>query len=290
MRQTSRVARWGREVFARIGREHVLDSSAAAAFWLFVALLPLGAVALMVTTKFALGNSSVLGALLTSVPARSRAFVAHELDSVSAWNGGTVGPVSAVVFVWLASTGIHAILDAFDSTVDADRPWWKKRLLAIAICVGLSTAVALAALAFGALGHDVVHVATRTPARYVVAAVGEFALIVGLFWAGMPKRARCKTRRWPGALVAAALQSLLGWGYVSYLRTFGNGTAYTGATLATIGATMIMTYLFTLSLLVGVTFNAVVARKEDEPAGGAKPAKRSRWFHLRTVQRASGSS
>ena len=266
-----KVRGWGKEVFARLDREHVLDSASAASFWLFVALVPLAAVALMLATKLAWANEQVLTALLASVPAKSRTLMSRELHGLAAWNGGTVAPISAAIFVWLAASGVHAILDAFDATVDAKRPWWKKRLLAIAICIGLSVAVAGVAIAFGVLGKNVVWVATKTPARYVIAIVAEFALIVGLFWAGLPKNARCKTRRWPGAILAAVLQSLLGWGYVSYLHTFGGGTAYTGATLATIGATMIMIYLFTLSLLVGVTFNAVVARREEPES------PRERW-------------
>ncbi|HEY1956379.1 MAG TPA: YihY/virulence factor BrkB family protein [Polyangiaceae bacterium] len=273
MNWTTKVRGWAKEVFARIGREHVLDSASAASFWIFVSLVPLAAVALMLTTKLAWANEDVLASMLAAVPPNSRTFVSHELQRVGAWNGGTVGPASAAVFVWLAATGVHAILDAFDATVDAKRPWWKKRLLAIAICIGLSVAVAAVGIAFGLLGKDVVWIATKTPARWVIAIVAEFGLIVGLFWAGIARSARCKTHSWPGAILAAILQSLLGWGYVSYLRTFGNGTAYSGATLATIGATMIMIYLFTLSLLIGVTFNAVLARRREP----APDAPRRRW-------------
>ena len=278
MARAKKVGAVWRDVLGRIGREHVLDEAASASFWLFVALLPLAAVSLMVATKLAWGNESVLTSLMTWVPPRSRDLITHELAHVAAWNGGTVAPVSVAVFVWLAASGVHAVLDAFDATLDAQRAWWKKRLLAIAICVGLSVAVALVAIAFAALGHGLVHVVTQTPARYVVAIVGEFVFIVGLFWAGVPKNARCKAPRWPGAILAAVLQSLLGWGYVLYLHTLGKGTAYSSATLQTIGATMIMVYLFTLSLLVGVVFNAVLSKPREE-RGRAPAVTPGRFAH-----------
>jgi len=275
----ARVREWARDVYRRIERARVFDSAASSAFWLFFALLPLVVVSVMILTKVAAANASLLASLLDSVPAPSRSFVEGQLRSVAAWNGGTVGPISVVVFVWLASSGVHAILDSFDATVDADRPWWKKRVISIAICFGLSIVIGIGGFAFGLLGRHLAHALTQSPARYVLAIACEVALITALFGAGMPRGAHMPARRWPGAVLAAALQSLLGWGYVAYFRWLGHRSAYATATLAAIGATMIATYLFTLSLLVGVSFNAAV--------GGRRDPKRERRL-LRSRQGSGG--
>jgi uncharacterized BrkB/YihY/UPF0761 family membrane protein len=195
--------------------------------------------------------------------------VRRELDRVAAWHGGTVAPVSALVFVWLASTGVHAILDAFDTTLAVDRSWWRKRLLACAICAALSCVVAAVAVLLGVLDHgptrNVVAILTTGPARYGVAFAAEIGFITALFTVGLHRvGARAHDRRWPGAVVAASLQTLLGYGYVVYVRHLGGG-AYATATLATIGVTMMVVYFFTLSLLVGVTFNVVLATRAREP-------------------------
>jgi membrane protein len=268
-----RARAWASDVRTRVRRARVFDSAAASAFWLFLALLPLAVVCLMVITKVAAANASVLALLVGAVPAAARSLVTRELAQVAAWHGGTVGPASAIVFVWLASSGVHGILDAFDATLDVERSWWKKRVVSIAICVGLSVVIGLAGLAFGLLGQRATYLLMSTPARWVVALACEVVLVAGLFGAGMPRGEGAPRRRWPGALLATLLQTLLGWGFLLYFRWLGRSSAYATATLATVGATMIVMYLFTLSLLLGVAFNvAVGGRHEAKRAGsGALP-------------------
>jgi len=253
------------ELVKRVSRARVLDSAASAAFWLFFSLLPLAAVSLMIATKVASGNARIFGAMLGSVPATSRAFVGRELGRVAAWHGGTVGPVSAAVFVFLASSGVHALLDAFDATLDARRSWWKKRALAIAICVGLSLAIGIVALVVGRVGATAL---AWAPVRYGTAFACEVALIGGLFGVGMPRDV--PRRRWPGAALAALLQVLLGWGYFALFAKLGSSSAYSATTLATIGGTMMALYLLSVSLLVGVAFNGALPERRQRSAVTAR--------------------
>ncbi len=247
---------------SRFTKEHVVDSASSGAFWLFLSLLPLAAVTMMIVAK---SDMTALQPIIASVPASSRDLVSSELAHLAAWHGGTVGPLSAAVFVWLASSGVHAILDGFDRTLAVERPWWKKRLLACAICVGLSVVVALVGLAFGLLERgitrDAMSLLTATPLRYVVAFAAEIGFVTALFTVGVSRASTsARRRRWPGAIVAVTLQTLLGVGYVFYVERLGRG-AYAAAGLATIALTMMVVFFFTLSLLVGVTFNAMLAER-----------------------------
>src|SRR6185369_6103862 len=84
-------------------------------------------------------------------------------------------------------------------------------------------------------------------------------LVAGLYFIGVPRRARSRVPVLPGALLAVGLQALLGYGYVFYLSKVGIQSAYQ-AGLSIIGVTMIALYLFSFALLVGAALNSMLAR------------------------------
>jgi membrane protein len=251
-------------------RAHVVNVAAAAAFWLFLALVPLAAVAGMVAAKLATTKGSLLAPLLVSMPAASRELLTKELGRVAAWNGHAVAPLSAIVFMWLASSGVHAILDAFDTATECSRPWWKKRLVALGICVLLSLAVAAIALVIGFLHlgpftSGAPSLTMTGAARSGIVFVVEVGVVIAIFALGVMPEARRRQRLWPGALLAVVIHTLVGYGYVEYVRQVGAGGAYR-AGLATIAVTMIAVFVFTLSLLLGVTLNKLLPRSRPVAA------------------------
>ena len=150
---TQRPFAWIRCLWIRFDRSRSLGLGAEMAFWLFLSLLPLAAVAGLITAKFVTGNGSALTLLLESLPRAMREMVGSELGRVAAWNGGKVGVKAGAIFIWLASSGIHSIFDGLELASDAvPRPWWKKRLLAIGTCVALSLGTALLAVLGTGLG------------------------------------------------------------------------------------------------------------------------------------------
>lgn len=266
----------------------VIDVASAAAFWLFLALMPLLAVAGLVAAKLAVSDRSLVGPALASMPAGSRDLLEGELGKVAGMSGA-IGPVSIAIFFWLASSGIHALLDAFDKTTECERAWWKKRLIAIGICVILSIGVAVVGVVLGLVQRGpfvsgVVSLPVSNVLRYVVAFVVEVLLICGIYALGVTPEARRAHRIWPGAILAALTHTLLGFGYVEYVRHLGNGSAYQ-AGLATIGVTMIAVFVFTLSLLVGLTLNKLLPRKSSPEKEGVHHAARHSHVHGRGAHR-----
>ncbi len=193
------------------------------AFWLFLSLIPLAAVAGLVIAKIA-AESADVAAMLDTLPPETRNMVDRQLGHVAAWNGGAVGAPAAAVFIWLASGGVHSTFDLLEAKAGVSRPWWKKRLVALGACLGLSIGTAVIAVL------------------------------------SVPRKARKRMPVLPGALLAAALQALLGYGYVFYLSKVGIKSAYQ-AGLSIIGVTMIALYLFSIALLVGAELNAMLAKK-----------------------------
>jgi membrane protein len=236
--------------------------AAEMAFWLFLSIVPLAIVAGLVLAKIAVRNVDAVPQALSSLPHETRDLLAGELRRVASWHGGAVGAPATVVFVWLASTGAHAIFDALEDAPGAKRPWWKKRLLAIATCVALSVSVAFLAVVVTGLDWlaDVLSLSLaessllKQMTRWLIGPVCAVAIVAGLYFVGVPRAARKSMPVLPGAIVAVALQSVMGFAYKAYLSEVGAASAYQ-AGLTAIAVTLTALYLFATALLVGIHVN-----------------------------------
>jgi membrane protein len=259
-----------RELVARMGRCRTLGLAAEVAFWLFLALVPLAFVAGLAAAKLALSDTGPLSSALATMPAVARDMLKEQLARV-AEHQGVLAPTALGVFVWLASSGLHAVFDAMEIETGCARPWWKKRAIAIVGCVLFSLGVAAVALLgsgldwiWKLLGQRVPDVAEIAQvsfvgrlARLVLGALVAFALTVGLFEVGIPRQARRGMPIVPGAVLAVVLEIVLGLGYGFYVSKAGAGGAYQ-AGLAVIGETMIGLYLLSIALLVGLELNVTL--------------------------------
>jgi membrane protein len=273
---------WLKDFIRELERSRTTGMAAEMAFWLFLSLVPLAAVAGLVAAKVAVSNAEVTS-LLASLPAETRELVSKQLKHVAAWNGGSVAAPAAIVFVWLGSGGVHAVFDVLEVKAEASRPWWKKRALALASCVALSVGLAIIAVLATGLSRVLALLRGTVPIaqfesragvtglvdavlRLGVGALTALGLVAGLYLIGIPRTARKRIPVLPGALVAVALQAALGYGYVFYLSKVGVRSAYQ-AGLSIIGVTMIALYLFSVALLVGAELNHVVARRRRSRTG-----------------------
>jgi len=252
------------------------------AFWLFLSLLPLAAVAGVVAAKVAVGNWSVAAPLLNSLPDATRTLISGELGRMAAWNGGEVGLGAGVMFIWLASSGIHSIFDGIEIEANAaPRPWWKKRVAAIVTCVALSVGVALLTVLGTGLGW-MWHLLGGTTllrtlqfessafgqvVRLVIGAAVSFGLVSGLYWIALSKAARRSMPIAPGALLAIGLHLIIGFIYGIYIKAAGDGGAYQ-AGLASIGVTLMALYLVCVVILIGIEVNQMLGerRRANEAA------------------------
>jgi membrane protein len=259
---------WPRLLYVNLDRSRTLGLATEMAFWLFLSLLPLAAVLGLVVAKLATKHQSAVAPIFDPMPSATRELVTRELSRVSAWNGGAVAPFAAAVFVWFASGGVHAVFDSLElETESKPRPWWKKRVLAIATCVVLSIGVAGLTL----LGTGLDWVRTLAGQRvydFQIGASSAFdlalrlgrgtALLIllhcGIYWVGLPSATRRRMPLWPGAVLAVVLEGLMGYGYGSYLSKMGTQSAYQ-ASLSIVAITMITLWLFAVALLAGAELN-----------------------------------
>ncbi len=272
----STLARGLRRTIADLDRARTFGLAAELSFWVFLALIPLAAIAELVTARLAAHHWGMVAPLMSSLPPEAGRFVSSELAGVSAWNGGAVALPAALVFLWLASSGAHSVFDVLEIQTRSTRPWWKKRLLAIAVCLAFSVGAAFLAL-LGAGLDGVEHVMSRAvstgPAVSSVASVATrlaasalvvFALIAGLFRVGVPREPNARPLPiLPGAALTTVLQGALAWGYGIFIKAVGTGGAYEGA-LAVIGVTMTMIYLLASALLLGAELNRRLGERASE--------------------------
>ena len=291
-----------KRMFEHLERVRTFGLAAEMAFWVFLSLIPLAAVAGLVAAKLATENANAVGPFLMAMPPATRQFVQGELGNVAAWNGGSVALPAIVMFAWLASSGIHSIFDALEIQTHSSRPWWKKRLLALAACIALSVGIASVTLLMTGLGwveqllHDgLPAVVTRETsllgklARFVVGACVALSLEIGLFWFGVPSIARHRLPLLPGAVLATVLQGALGYGYSFYIGKAGDGGAYQGA-LAAIGVTLTALYLLSCAILLGAELNRYLGARKGVFCVATPPVHRpeSRLHHERPSPEAEG--
>jgi uncharacterized BrkB/YihY/UPF0761 family membrane protein len=128
----------------------VLLAAPAMAFHFFLSLLPLlvfvGFVVGLIARRR--GVDAVLSPVLDNLPGTAEAVVKKEVERLAGAGGAALGPVAAASFLWIASGGTHGLMNAVENVVGAPRrPWWKKRVLAVAWVVASLGAFAFAAFA-----------------------------------------------------------------------------------------------------------------------------------------------
>jgi membrane protein len=268
-RAFGRVREWLDPFVRGLVRARTLGLAAEMSFWLFLSLVPLAAVAGLVAARLAMSHQPLEGAFLSSVAPEARHLIDMQVKLVAQWDSGKVAPVAGAMFVWLASTGVHSIFDALEVQSETARPWWKKRLLAIAMCIGMSVGVAV--LGILAIGFDRLAILAgralplptreatlaRDIARWALGFAISVAMIAALYRVGIPRAARSRTPILPGAFLATALLATLGWGYRLYLSSVGGEDAWLGG-LAIIGVTLTTLWLFSVALLIGAQVNTVL--------------------------------
>jgi len=271
LRHVRSAFEWLRGLYEDLDRTRTFGRSAETAFWLFLSLVPLLAAAGLVAARISTANWRGVTPILLSLPESTRTVIQRELEKVARWNGGAVGLTGAVVFIWLASTGVHSVFEAFEVESAAPRSWVKRRLLAIATCAALSIVVAAIAVLGPGL-EQIIAMATpngtdfesSTPMDLARGAL-SFAIAIGyvcvLYWVGIPRPGKKRVTLVPGALVAVVLQTAMSFGYAFYLSRFTEQPDY-GAGLGLVAATLMALYIFALSLLSG----AAVIRRLDARA------------------------
>ncbi|MFO0555775.1 MAG: YhjD/YihY/BrkB family envelope integrity protein [Polyangiaceae bacterium] len=273
----------GREALARVLARRVVGLASESAFWLSLAFVPLAAISTLAVARLALRGGVQVAPLLHSIPPGAREWIATQLDDATAYRSGHAAPAATVTFIWLASSGVHGLFDAFEvCAAVVERPWWKKRLVSIGYCVVLALGMGIIGLVgsgldrfIQVLGGSAQAIGTaESMLRSALSVAVDFCLTFGLYRFGMKQTDRIPIL--PATLSAVTLQALLGWAYAAFVRRLGDSSEYLAGIAAFI-VTMTAVFLYSLSLLLGIVLSGVLhdrAATRARLARGLSPAAR----------------
>jgi membrane protein len=295
-----------RELIRRTVRETQADNglglAAQLAYYFFLALFPallfLIALAGFLPVGDAVGR--VVNALQGVAPPDVLEIIRTQLEQITSTSSGGILTFGFVAALWSSSAAMVAIIDALNRAYDVEdaRPWWKQRLTAILLTVGVALFILVS---FGLV------VAGPQLAEYLASRLGlgtafewswkilqwpvVFALIVtgvGLIYYFAPDVEQDYVWITPGALVATLLWLLGSLAFRFYVVNFG---AY-NETYGAIGGVMVLLtwlYLTGLAIIIGAEMNAEIehASPHGKDVGEKAPGER-KAIGPRAARRSSG--
>ncbi|MEX0368019.1 MAG: YihY/virulence factor BrkB family protein [Ruegeria sp.] len=206
--------------------------------------------------------------------------IVAELRAVLAGDKSGVITLSGLLAVWFASNGVNAVRMALTQAYhDEDtRPFWKSRLLCIALVIGGGAAL-LAAATFEVVLPVYTRLVTDTLPIPGTGEAVEWLSVDRLSWifavampAGMvlafhallPGHRHSLIQILPGVVLTLALWAAGGWGFSIYVGQFATYSA-TYAGLAGAMAALIFLYLCAVILILGAEFNGALIDLKPVP-------------------------
>lgn len=267
---------WG-ELARRTVKDSIEDGvpglAAQLAFYFFLALFPtlLFLVSLLAYLPFESAIGPALARSEALLPGGAIDLIRQQIDQVRAGDQGGLLTFAIAGAIWSSSAAMTAIISALNRAYDITefRPWWKMRLLAVALTLALAV-FSILALAFIVGGADLARWVTEsvgggalfesiwTIAQWVIAIV-LVIIAIDLVYHFAPNADAQWVWVTPGSLLATALWLAASFGFRFYVQNFGNYTAVYGA-IGSVIVLMLWFYLAGFALLVGAELNAEIDR------------------------------
>lgn len=263
-----------KRLYTRINEHALLGRSAQLSYYFLLALFPLLVFLVTLLGYFAQEGSQLRNSLLTYLgtvmPYSAITLVHATLDEISAARGGGRLWFSLLAALWVASSGMGAISDTLNVAYNAKetRPWWRVRLLSIALTVGLTILIiATLSLVFygGKIGDTIAARLGYSALFGVVWHVVQWPILlcfvfltfelIYCFAPNLPRR----HWRWltPGGTVAVALWLLVSFALRCYLHFF-NSYSRTYGSLGALIVLMLWFYLTGMAVLLGGEINSEI--------------------------------
>ncbi len=274
-------------VWREINDDDIFNRAAILGFYFMLALIPLLLCLTALLGLFAQTGTDLrdqLFALLARVAPRSAyALVYDTVDELTEGGSGGKLTFGLLASVWAASNGMLAIIDTLNAAyhVREARPWWKSRLIAVALTLALGVLIisALMLVLYGGQVAEALSVALRLGGAFTAAwgfiqwpiVLAFVFLAFGLIYYFAPNLHEQKFR-WvlPGMVVGVALWLAGSLGFRLYLRYFNTYNAVYGS-LGAVIILMLWFYLTGAAILIGGEVNSEI--EKAAAAAGDRCAK-----------------
>lgn len=260
-----------------VDSHHVLLQAAALSYYLvlsvFPALILLSAIVSLIPAPQLFGH--LLGFMSKVLPAETMSLTESVLlDVLSGRHSGWFS-FGMIGTIWVTSSAFDAVIEALNMAYEAKdpRPFWKTRLLAIALAAmvgGLLLSALLLILVGPRIGEwlaSLFYMSRLFPffwpvIRWTIAA-GFTILAVELLYFLAPYVKQRFAATLPGAVFTVSCWLVLSYLLGFYVHNFAN-FSHTYGTLAGFIAFMVWFYWNSLALLLGAALNAELAKESEK--------------------------
>jgi membrane protein len=265
---------WGtlfKRTFNETLADDVLNLAAQQAYYFFFALFPALLALISIASFFPVHNlvDEVVQRMSTVAPQDVIEIVKNQLVEISRTNAGGLLTFAFLLTLWSSSAAVVSLSGTLNTAYDITegRPWWKVRLVAIGLTIGLAFFI-LVSMTLIVAGPTI---AERVADAMRLGPVFEwgwkilqwplvFALVataIALVYYFAPDAEQDWVWITPGSVLATVLWVVISLGFKVYLARFGSYNE----TYGTIGGVMVLLlwfYLSGIALLVGAELNAEI--------------------------------
>jgi membrane protein len=263
-----------RRVWSQINEDDIFGRAAQLSYYFLLALFPLLLFLMTVFGYFAEAGSQLRGNLMaylgTVMPSSALQLVHATLDEINKGASGGKLSFGILAALWAASNGMGAISQTLNIAYDAEerRPWWKVRLISIALTIALALMIvsALIIVLYGSRIVDLVAAASGLSHVFTITwkilqwpiALAFLFTTFALIYYFAPDRRNPKWQ-WitPGSLAALILWLLVSFSLRVYLHFFNSYSATYGS-LGALIILMLWFYLTGAAILIGGEINSEI--------------------------------
>ena len=281
----------GRRLWRESLQDELLGRAAQLAYYALLALFP----ALIVLTAL-MGLLSVerfmpelMSYLRDVLPADALLMVERFLTQVAEGSGANLLSLGALGALWASSSGVTAIMDALNvvfGVKEDRRPFWRVRLIAILLTIGLAGFVilSLGLVLYGStigtwvaelMGFGVAFTWMWNVLQWPIV-IGLMLIVVTAIYHICPDR---RVRRWrwltPGSVFAVGMWLIVSLGFKAYVDNFGNYNKVYGS-IAGVIVLMLWLYWSGMVLLFGGEINAEIEKAEAESKEASSDVQRTK--------------
>jgi membrane protein len=283
---------WGellRRTFKETQADNGMGLAAQLAYYFFLALFP--ALLFLVALAGAFASAALVTRLVDmlggAAPPDVINIIREQLTSLSQGGQGGIMTVGVLAALWSSSAALVALIDSLNRVYDVEdtRPWWKQRLTAIFLTIGVAAFI-LVSFALVVVGPQL---AESVAGRFGLGAAIEwswkilqwpvvFVLVasaIGLVYYFAPDVDQDFVFLTPGSMLATVLWLVSSLAFRVYVVNFGSYNETYGA----IGGVMVLLlwlYISGLVVIVGAEMNAEIehASVHGKAAGEKQPGRR----------------
>jgi membrane protein len=270
------VKELGLRTWRESNEDNVWGGAAELGYYFLLALFPM-LIFLMSLLGFLPGaQESIIRMLAKVVPGQAMTLVYQFIQDVVEHRSGGLLSFGVLATLWAASSGVTAVMGTLNVAYDVEegRPFWKVRLTALGLTVGLSLLITGGAVLVmfadkfshwlaAILGLGAFFTVASSIVGYVLGLACVFIGIELIYYFGPNLK---QDWRWitPGAVFAAAGIILGSFGFSLYVRVAPSNSATYGS-LGAVMTLMLWLYLLGLVLLVGGEINSEIEHAANKP-------------------------